>query len=285
MENETITCTHTEPISLRLAPDGKLVAIVNTKGQYGLVIHLETGEVTMPLERDTYHIEHSQFPVAFFQADQLLLVHSTQWNRLDISDPYTGKLLSVRPDPPYQQDQPNAEHYLDYFHAGLSVSPDQQWIVDNGWIWHPIGAIMAWDLQRWVQDNVWESERGPSYHGLCHREYYWDGPLCWIGPQTLAIWGYGEDDEWLIPAVRIFDVPSGKEFRWFAGPDGSLFFDEYLFSFGKDGLSAWDIITGERVLHTPDFRPTHYHRGTKQFLQLDNQSGTAIAHLGTLSYP
>lgn len=268
-----------KPVSLHLAPGGQMAAIVNTHGQYGVVLHLATGEVTMSLARDTYHIKHSSFPVAFFEHDgRLLLVHSTAWNRLDISDPYTGELISLRPNPSHERGEPNSEHYLDYFHAGLSISPDQQWIADNGWVWHPVGIVTSWNLHWWVQENVWESEKGSTYQYLCDREYYWDGPLCWVDEHTLAIWGYGNDDDWLVPAARLFDVRTGKELSWFAGPDKELFtFDEYLFSSSKGhGLTAWDVQTGERVGAFPDFYPTHYHRGTKQFLALDAQNGTVL---------
>lgn len=274
----------TKPVSLYLAPDAKMAAIVNTYGQYGVVIDLSTGEATMSLGRDTYHIEHSSFSIAFFEYDgRLLLVHSTAWNRLDISDPYTGELISQRPDPPYERGEPNSEHYLDYFHAGLFVSPDYQRIVDNGWVWQPAGIITSWNLRQWVQENVWESEKGPSYQELCQREYYWDGPLCWINEHALAIWGYGKDDYWLLPAARLFDVRTGKELSWFAGPEKGLFtFDGYLFASSKEhGFSAWDVETGERVGAFPDFCPTHYHRGAKQFLALDGQNGTAL--VGTLT--
>jgi hypothetical protein len=273
----------TQEISLHLSLEGQFAAVANTKGQYGIVLNLATGEVTMQLQRDTYHIEHSHFPLAFFQCeDRPLLVHGTAWNRLDISNPRTGELMSIRSDPPYQRRRPDSEHYLDYFHCALSVSPNQQWIADNGWRWSPVGGVVTWNLQRWVGENVWESEDGSSRKTLCQRWYYWDGPMCWINEQTLAVWGYGEDDEWLIPAVRIFEVISGKELHWFPGPEGTLIFDEYLFSFSQDhGTSAWDILTGERVLSDPNFHPTHYHRGAKQFLYLDEQNGTVV--LGTFT--
>lgn len=274
-----------QEISLHLSPDGKFGAIANTKGQFGYVLNVATKRVTMQLERDTYHIAHSRFPIAFFgHEDRLLLVHATAWNRLDISDPHNGTLITTRTweplpgIPAYQQ-----EHYLDYFHCGLSISPDQQWIADNGWFWSPIGIVTTWNLQRWVQDNVWESEDGSSRKSLCQRDYYWDGPLCWIDGYTLAVWGYGNDDGWLIPAVRLFDVRSGTELCWFAVPDkGTLIFDEYLFLLSEQqGLSAWDVTTGERILTDPDFRPTSYHRGAKKFLQLDVPNGEVV--LGTLT--
>jgi hypothetical protein len=270
-------------ISLHVAPRGEFAAIVNTRGQHGIVLSLSMGEITMQLARDTSHIEHSRFPIAFFEIDdRLLLVHGTRWNRLDISDPRTGELVSTRPSPPYKRGQPYSEHYLDYFHGGLSVSPGQEWIADNGWVWHPEGHVIIWNLRHWIRENVWESEDGPSRKTLCQRHYYWDGPLCWIDSHTLAVWGYGDDEEWLIPAVRLFNVTSGEELPWFAGPEGPLIFDEYLFSLSQQhGVSIWDVTTGERVLLDNDFRPTHYHRGAKQFLCLDAQDGTI--HVGTLA--
>jgi hypothetical protein len=269
----------TQQVSLHLAPNADCAAIVNTHGQYGIVVNLNTGAMTMPLERDAYHIEHSVFPLAFFEYHgRLFLIHGTEWNRLDISDPGTSELISKRPTPFYQREHPRPEHYLDYFHASLSVSPHQEWIADNGWVWRPVGIVTIWNLHRWLQENVWESEDGPSYRSLCQREYSWDGPLCWINEQTLAVWGYGEDDEWLIPALRLFDVRTGKETGWFAGPEkGTLVFDEYLFSLSQEhGVSAWDVSTGECVGAFPNFRPTHYHQGAKQFLHVDAQKGTAL---------
>jgi hypothetical protein len=160
------------------------------------------------------------------------------------------------------------EHSLDYFHCGLSVSPDGEHIAEDGWVWHPVGEVVAWNLRRWLRDNAWESEDGASRRLLCWRDYFWDGPLCWLDSRRLAVWGQGEDSNDLIPAVRIFDVTTGKEERWFAGPVGeSLFFDDVLFScHAEQGTAVWDAESGERLLHDPDVRPTRYHRAAKTLL-------------------
>jgi hypothetical protein len=143
--------------------------------------------------------------------------------------------------------------------------------------------------------NRWESEDGPSLKSLCGRAYFWDGPWCWIDARTLAVWGYGRDDEWLIPAALVFDVVSGHEIRWFPGPEiapkneiypeerrpvGWFEFDEYLFSVSPErGTAVWDVVTGERLLEEPDFRPRCYHRGARRFLSLP---GGATWHLSLL---
>jgi hypothetical protein len=270
-----------EAVTVQIAPGGQYLAVVNTHGRHGLVLELATGHITMQLERDTYHTKHCHFPLAFFEDEhRMLLIYGTHWNRLDITDPRTGESLTqlsfvVPPGRKYPA------HYHDYFHGRLSVSPDQQWVVDDGWIWHPKGSVVTWNIRRWLHENLWESDDGPSLLGLCTRDGYWDGPLCWIDERMVAIWGYGEDADWLIPAVRIFDVIAEKELDWFAGPEGTLVYDEYLFALSEHhGLTAWDVATGERVLAEPDFRPTRYHRGAKQFLHIDLQDGKIQA--GTL---
>ncbi len=302
-----------EPVSLHLSMDGHLAAVVNAYGQHGIVLHLHTGLATMPLKRDTYYIGISEFPIAFCELEgRTLLIHGTKWNRLDISDPRTGALLTRRVFPPYERGKSIPEHYLDYFHCSLSISPSQEWIADNGWIWSPVGSVESWSLRRWLQENTWESEDGPSKKTLCRRDYYWNGPLCWIDGQTLAVWGYGKDEEWLIPAVRVFDVPSGNELRWFpgpldephqtekapyqeaqagylragqagylrAGPRGFLAFDTYLFACSEArGTSVWDIAAGERLLHDAALCPVRYHRGARQFLSVLPDGAFQISQL------
>lgn len=270
--------------SLHLARDGSMAAVVNTLGQAGVVVDLKTGVPTMSLKRGTYHMNVSPFPVAFFALDgQLLLIHATDWNRLEVSDPRTGNVVTNRPKPTIGPDHKRPDHYLDYFHCSLVVSPNQEWVAEDGWIWQPEGIVNTWNLRRWVLENAWESEDGPSKKRSYWRENLWCVPLCWIDGQALAVWGYGEDANWLLPAVRLLDVVSGKELRWFPAPDvtsekelrwftgteGLMVFDAYLFSVSEwRGISVWDIATGERLLHEPVFSPWRYHRGAKQFLTL-----------------
>ncbi len=260
----------TAKISLHLSQDGGLAAVVNPFGQRGVVIDLTSGVVTMRLERGSYHTAHCRFPVSFVSLNgRTLLVHATAWNRLDVSDPRMGKLLTERGPTAYRTGEARPTHYLDYFHAGLLTSPNGEWIADNGWVWHPVGAVRTWSLRKWVEESVWESEDGPSLRVLCWRDYFWGKPLCWLDEQTLAVWGYGEDDDFIIPAVRVFAVASGKESGWFAGPEGEIAFDSYLFAFSEEhGTTVWDTKTGERLHSEPDLKPECYHPGAKAFISL-----------------
>jgi hypothetical protein len=211
------------PLVLRISRSGEFAALANTYGQQGAVLDLRAGRVTMNLRRDEYHEDVSVFPLALAESDgRLLVIHGTAWNRLDVSDARTGVSLTQRHSPIWKTGEPRPLHDLDYFHSDLSVSPGQQFVADNGWKWHPVGVIASWSLQRWVEQNAWESEDGSSRKDLCWRSYYWDGLLCWIDDRRLCVWGYGNDADWLIPAALIFDVHTGKLEKWFAGPKARL---------------------------------------------------------------
>ena len=88
--------------------------------------------VAFKLSDDDYHYEQSMFPAALScMKGETLLIHGTGWNRLDITDPRNGTLLTDRVihanglvDGRYVR----AEHDLDYFHGQLLVSPD-----GDGW--------------------------------------------------------------------------------------------------------------------------------------------------------
>jgi len=266
---------------LRVSANGEVAAVANTYGQNGVVVDLSTGQVSMRLHRDDYHEDVSAFPLALSDLDgRLVVIHGTEWNRLDVSDAKTGLLLTQRQPTSYEQGEASPPHYLDYFHCQLSVSPGQQFVADNGWVWHPLGVVTTWSLPRWLHENVWESEDGESKKSLCWRGYYWDGPLCWIDDQRLAVWGYGRDTDWLIPAVQIFNVVNGEQDNWFAGPKGAMAFDEYLFSFDpKEGTAVWYLATGERLLHETGFCPTGYHRGAKHFVSVLGDGSVLVSRL------
>ena len=45
--------------------------------------------------------------------------------------------------------------------------------------------------------------------------------------------------ELMVDATRVFDVATGEERRWFAGPARKFAYDSYLFSFGESlGLQS-----------------------------------------------
>jgi hypothetical protein len=104
--------------------------------------------------------------------------------------------------------------------------------------------------------------------------------VCWIDDRILAVWGYGTENENLIPAAQIFDTETGKLLRWFAVPVGTFTFDSYLFSSSVEaGTSVWDIASGERVLHDTRFNPTCFHPGSGECITLTPHGGVCLSRL------
>lgn len=262
-------------VGLRVSRDGTLAAVFRQRSTAGVVIDLSTGRTTMQLARDGYQAEHCDFPVAFLERDgRQLLVHSPEWNRLDVCDPRTGECLTTRTSPVSGGRQTRA---LDYFHCGLTVSPGQRFLADNGWVWHPLGCVTTVSLDAWLGGNVWETDDGPTRRSLCWREYFWDGPLCWLDDSHLALWGFGRDEQWLMPAVRIFDVETGREDRWFPGPKGAFTFDGLLIAVdATDGATVWDAMRGVLVHAEPQLRSARFHPGARVFVSFD--AGGATVH-------
>jgi hypothetical protein len=269
-------------VIFRSDQEGRYCAVCTARGpRRGIVVDLTSGDITMRLAHRSHHERHSRFPVAFFSdGDRPLLVHGTDWNRLDISDPATGELLTQRGPTGYRAGEQRPLHYLDYFHAGLTVSPDSQFVAEDGWVWHPFGVVRSWSLQRWLDDNPWEAEDGLTVRSLCSREYYWDAPLCWLNERTLAVYGFGEDVDLVIPAVRVFDVTTGEESGWFPGPSGNIDSDgTHLFSWDGDGTSVWDPVAGERLHHDSNLHPSSLHRSSRSFVSIGKDRSAVVSQI------
>jgi hypothetical protein len=73
-------------------------------------------------------------------------------------------------------------NYIDYFHSLLHVSPNGEYFLSNGWIWHPEGQILCFRtddfLERYEPSNV------PIDYS---NSYNWDRPCAFIGDNRFVI--------------------------------------------------------------------------------------------------
>lgn len=269
-----------QAIMMRVSADERYVAIVQQKGQFGFVWDSISRHIHLRLNRGNYHANQSIFPIAFCVLDgETLVIHGTDWNRLDISQAATGELLTKRIQAEYKRGE-RPEHYLDYFHGALYVSPNNQWVAEYGWVWHPVGVSRAWNLKHWYLDNVWESEDGDSVQSFVYSHYFWDSPMVWVDDKTLGIWGFGRDDYWMVDALSLHEMGKDAKQRWISGiKRGELVFDTYLFSITKTGTEVWDISSGERLHYAEDFLPKAHNTLTKEFISRDDASGIQISRL------
>ena len=249
---------------LHVAPNGKYAAVVSDFGQSGSVLNLETQTVTMRLDGDEHHIDSVPFSLAFSEQNgETVIVHRTSWNRLDISNPADGTLLTERTVPPFVEG--NDQHKkLDYFHGALFLSPDGNSLLNDGWNWEPVGRPVVWSLATWLETNVWESESGPTRLTIPHQNHYWNQGFCWVDNSHIAVEGIGHPDDEMINGVRIFDITPGdadtefaREVNVFAGPAGQLFCDgDQLFTSDEQGLGIWSISEGALTGRINSFSPT-----------------------------
>jgi hypothetical protein len=228
----------------------------------------------MTLDGEDYHSDTVPFAFAFAQVKgQIIAVHRREWNRLDVSDPATGMLLTPRSPTSCERGEEKPSHYLDYFHGALSISPNYVRIADDGWVWHPVGIPTIWDIERWLDGNVWESEDGPTRREVTSRSYCWNRPLLWLDDSHLIVGGLGDDDDNMIEGVGIFqcDESPPREILSFAGPAGTMFVQgNTLYSTLRTDMMRWDARDGCLTGQLPGFVPTHQHPGTRELVQLKN---------------
>lgn len=265
--------------ALIVSAKNDFAAIFQASAELACVFDLPTGNIVKRIDRTDHYVEECYFPLAFTElCGRTLLIFGCSTHRLDVCDPLTNELLTARDPTTYTAAGLKPPGQLDYY-SQIVVSPHGNWIVQNGWGWHPVGIVRSWNLPDWVDRNPWESEDGKSLRELVCHDGFWDGPVCWIDDVTVAVWGLGHE-RWIIPAVHIFDVRNGREINWFAGPHPrypelqeskkcapGLFFDQYLFAaHDETGISVWDHVTGQRLLVDPSIAPIHYHPNSKEFL-------------------
>ena len=267
---------------LHVSATGAFVAVVNDYGTLGKVHRVGQG-TTIELHGGEYHPETVPFSFAFVErARQTVAIHRSAWNRLDASDAATGRLLTERGPTSYRRGEPMPAHYLDYFHGRLLVSPDGSRIADDGWVWHPVGVVLTWSVDAWLEHNVWESEDGQSLVTLCRRAYYWDHGMCWLDPARIAVGGIGDDDVEMVDGVRIFltnePTPETARRRWrdaretmaFPGPGGIFLSDDrLLLTSTTGGLDVWDVSDGALIAHIDGLEPRRRHPASGELVQLD----------------
>ncbi|MFC5405889.1 hypothetical protein [Cohnella soli] len=270
-----------QQVSVLASERAELVAVFNTYGRNGIIIESRTQTVVMQFNRDDYHFEQTIFPIAFVpRGDQTLLIHGTKWNRLDITNPITGEVLTNRSDPTFQMidyEPVSSEHYLDYFRGQLLVSPDNRWIVDNGWEWHPVGCVTGWNIPQWLE-NEWESEDGVSKKELWGLKEDWNDPMCWISRNEIGLVGRHnsdmlEEDEPYDARFhfRRVNVETGAIAIEFPISRGHLIYDDYLFVSSQEiGFQVYNLQTGELQFENREISIDNYHHKSKEFIRCDN---------------
>lgn len=267
---------------LQLHSYGNYVCIVQKYGQNGVVYNLENLEFNKQLNRGDYCVEHCTFPIAFFEKDnQTFLIHGTDWNRLDITNLETGKLLTDR-----IVDYDTDSNYFDYFHSSLLISPDSKHFTSNGWVWHPYDIITAYSIKEFLL-TFEMSHTSIDFDDV--DGYNWDRPLCWIDNKTIGI-GYNKkeanDGKGDFPSEIVFvDMLENKivnriefdgfDFSEYGAVIGELFFDSDAKQFiglnNQTGLLISDL-NGKEIYKDSNLTSHKYSQNHKFFYQVDYEN-------------
>lgn len=248
---------------LHTSPDGRFAAVVIEYGARGAVVDLSSDEVTLWLDRHDYNARTTPFPIAFARrGEDILVVAATEWNRLDVFEAATGRLLTDRN---VEYRTPN---YLDYFHGALALSPSGRWLYDDGWVWAPFGVRMVIDLEAWLAGDVYASEHAADVGSRDE----WDHPMVWLDDETIAVQRLGHDWRNMLDGVQIIDVPSGRTLQTFAGPAGPMWaFERLLYVSAADGLEIWSPAEEARIGFVEGFRPVAQNPRTGALASLDGE--------------
>lgn len=213
--------------------------------KYGLnasVFNINTDRI-QEFKREDYHADVSSYSVGFFEREgKILLIHQTQWNRLDITDLETGNILTKRtvkiekiPDKYNEKSgetikgEWNYENYLDYFHSSLHISPDGKNFLSNGWVWAPVDNIRCFNVEEFFIEYELCSFGIDYANG-----YNWDRPCTFIDNNVFVIAADDHtkelDDEELkeyeyrqLHFYRLDDINGDKQLRSFKTIKADIF--------------------------------------------------------------
>jgi len=249
--------------------NGLYVAVVVDYGQFGIILNTETGNIILRLDGKNYHEDTVPFSIAFTRIqNEDIVIYRSDWNRLETFNLTNNKSTTNR-NIASHDGQSEPEHYLDYFHGALYVSPNGLHILDDGWIWHPIGIPRTWSLTEWSNKNAFESEDGASLQKLCYREN-WDLPLCWLDNDTIALWHIElwDDDEYESInklGIHIRSLKKGNPDLLWEMPEQiqEIFHiyatDKHLIVVGSENISFYDIASQTLTAQLKNHRKQKQH--------------------------
>jgi len=128
--------------------DGPLDAAVTDASGRWVVAHerlgtaarlLRDGQLVRELHRSSYQSHAFLYPACLFTGPdgRTLLAHCPDvYCRIEIDDAETGERLT----------RSDARRPPDFFHSRLVVSPGGKRLLSAGWVWHPLDAVVWFDI-------------------------------------------------------------------------------------------------------------------------------------------
>lgn len=124
--------------------DGVYAFIFQRLGTKGLL--LKNGEIMREIDRSYYCADAYEYPATFLSfRNKTYLIHCPKsYCQLDFEDVETGELITnVKSRKP-----------SDIFHSRLEVSPDNEFLMSKGWVWHPLDVIQLYRIADCFSDPL-----------------------------------------------------------------------------------------------------------------------------------
>ncbi|HEX2513603.1 MAG TPA: hypothetical protein VH257_02795 [Chloroflexota bacterium] len=250
--------------SATVSPSGEFTALTSRLGTKGLI--LKGQQPIRELNRSYSYAHVFEYPLALFRLPDGREVVAHCPDRpsvLQLDELATGRRLTSRDTPP-----------LDVFHSRLQSSPGGRFLLSAGWLWHPLEALLVYDVPRALEHPASLDSRGVFHHNYVGFEvegaaFAPDGSLLVATSEPLDALDddYLEFTSGLGPRrlARVSLRPAGA--RPAAGPTptflsqvtvserlGTLMaLDGYVVGF-YDHPKLVDVRTGEVVARWPDLR-------------------------------
>jgi hypothetical protein len=192
-----------------VSPNRDVVALLASTGTKGLLLAAD-GRVIREVNRSFYHAGAYRYPLALFTLPdgRTGVVHCPdQYNRLEIDDAVTGVRLTIADD----------RIAADVFHSRLAASPSGRYLLSAGWVWHPWGCLMVYDLHRALARPDVLDSHGDVFNltGLIQAEV---SGACFVGDDvvisTSAEPNDPEEPDDLAPTMLARWSPITRQFIW-----------------------------------------------------------------------
>lgn len=117
--------------------NGEYVFIYQKLGTKGLLI--KGGEILREINRSYYQAHIYEYPATFLEYDnKTFLVHCpVSYCQLDFEEVESGEIFTD-----VKQRKPS-----DIFHSRLEMSPNGDFLLSKGWVWHPLDVIQVFKIQ------------------------------------------------------------------------------------------------------------------------------------------
>ncbi|RFZ95460.1 hypothetical protein D0C36_08035 [Mucilaginibacter conchicola] len=191
-------------------PDFGDRAICSANGEYAFVykrlgtkeLLLKNGKLLREINRPYYCSDAYEYPAAFVTIGaRTYLIHCpVAYNQLDFEDAETGELVT----------NISGRNPDDFFHSRLEVSAGGKYLLDKGWVWHPIYRTVMFDIEACLRNPLMldNPQLEPKPFGEYCTASFIDNSTIVVGSSDEV---QDEEDNWF-PAkhIAVWDLKTDK---------------------------------------------------------------------------